>query len=159
MRSYIFSILLVLALTGCAVTPQAAPPVEEPDWRVENHTWQMVSTDPADYGITYDEFPELDGWPLDKLTAYCLGADGVYAEEGFDRLYHYFLEAPHTCVAYFSLIQDEGQRESLCSQIAAIDAGWYEGTEEFQEIVSRLSEAYSGGIEGSIVQSLRNGGS
>ena len=158
MRRYISALLLLLALTGCAVKPQATPPVEEPDWRAENHAWQMVSTDPEDYGITYDEFPALDGWPLDKLAAYCLGSDGIYAEEGFDRLYHYFLEAPHTCVAYFSLIQNEEQQETLCNHIAAIDADWYEGTEEFQEILSKLAEAYPGGMEGRIVQLLENGG-
>lgn len=158
MRKYIYALLLLLALTGCVAKPQVVGSVEGPDWRVENHAWQMVSTDPEDYGITYDEFPELDGWPLDKLVAYCLGSDGIYAEEGFDQLYHYFLEAPHTCVSYFALIQDEVQREALCSHIAAVDAEWYEGTEEFQEILSKLAEAYPGGVDGSIVQLLKNGG-
>lgn len=158
MKRYLSALLLLLALTGCAAKPQTPSPVEGPDWRVENHAWQMVSTDPEDYGITYDEFPELDGWPLDKLAAYCLGSDGIYAEEGFDQLYHYFLEAPHTCLAYFSLIQNEEQQEILCGHIAAIDADWYGSTEEFQEILSKLAEAYPDGAEGRIVQLLENGG-
>lgn len=158
MKRYLSALLLLLALTGCAAKPQTAGPVEEPDWRAENHAWQMVSTDPEDYGITYDEFPELDGWPLDKLAAYCLGSDGIYAEVGFDRLYHYFLEAPHTCVTYFSLIQNEKQQEALCGHIAAADADWYGGTEDFKEILSKLDEAYPDGAEGRIVQLLKNGG-
>ena len=156
MKKYIPILLSLLLLTGCV--SKSPSPVEEPDWRVEDHAWQMVSTDPEDYGISYDEFPELDGWPLDKLAAYCLGADGIYAEEGFDWLYRYFLEAPHTCVAYFSLIQNEEQQETLCSHIAAIDAGWYGGTEKFQEILSKLAEAYPDGVEGRVVQLLENGG-
>lgn len=156
MKKYVPILLSLLLLTGC--TSKSPSPVEEPDWRVENHAWQMVSTDPADYGITYDEFPELDGWPLDKLVAYCLGSDGIYAEEGLDQLYRYFLEAPHTCVTYFSLIQNEEQQETLCGHIADIDTGWYGGTEEYQEILSKLAEAYPGGAEGRIVQLLENGG-
>ncbi len=154
MRRYL-SVLLLIVLAGCAAAPHTALPVEEPDWRVEEPSWRMISTDPADYGITYDGLPDLEGWPLDKLAAYCLGADGIYAEAGFDRLYHYFLEAPHTCVAYFSLIQDEGQREILCGQIAAVDAAWYQGA-EFREILTVLAQAYSGGIEGSVVQSIKH---
>lgn len=155
MRNCISAFLILLFLTGCAAAPGSTPPVEEPEWRVEEPSWQMVSTDPDDYGITYDDIPNLEGWPLDKLVAYCLGADGVYAEAGFDQLYHYFLEAPHTCVTYFALIQDEARREVLCGQIAAVDAVWYQGTQEFQEILTELSEAYPGGIEGSVVQSIK----
>lgn len=73
-------------------------------------------------------------------------------------MYRYFLESPHTCVAYFALIPDEEQQEALCSQIAAIDADWCGGTQEFQDILSELTEVYSGGMEGSIVQLLKNGG-
>ena len=70
MRRYL-SVLLLIVLAGCAVAPHTALPVEEPDWRVEEPSWRMVSTDPADYGITYDGLPDLEGWPLDKLAAYC----------------------------------------------------------------------------------------
>ena len=40
--------------------------------------WSTVTTDPSAYGITYQELEDLSGMPLDQLTAYCLGADGVY---------------------------------------------------------------------------------
>ena len=50
--------------------------------------WSTVTTDPSAYGITYQELEDLSGMPLDQLTAYCLGADGVYGENGFDQLYH-----------------------------------------------------------------------
>jgi len=129
---------------------------EEYDWREEPPAWKMVSTDPKDYGISYDDFPNLEGWPLDKLVAYCLGSDGIYAEEGFDQLYHYFMEAPCTCVTYFALIEDEAQRDILCSQIAAIDADWYGGTQEFQEILTKLVETYPGGIESSVVRGIKD---
>lgn len=76
-------------------------PVEEAGWRAENHTWQMISTDPEDYGIAYEE----------------------------------------------------AQRETLCGRIAAIDSEWYGGTQEFQEILTKLAEAYPGGMKGSVVQS------
>jgi len=155
MRKWILVCLFLLVLPGCA--PETLP-AEESDWRNETPSWQMVSTDPKDYGISYDDFSNLEGWPLDKLVAYCLGADGIYAEEGFDQLYHYFMEAPCTCVTYFALIQDEAQRDILCSHIAAADVYWYEGTQEFQEILTKLAEVYPGGTEGDIVQSIRNEG-
>ncbi len=40
-----------------------------------------MTTDPSAYGITYQELEDLSGMPLDQLTAYCLGADGVYGGE------------------------------------------------------------------------------
>ena len=55
----------------------------------------------------------------------------------------------------FRSIQDEGQREILCGQIAAVDAAWYQGA-EFREILTVLAQAYSGGIEGSVVQSIKH---
>lgn len=46
--------------------------------------------------------------PLDQLTAYCLGADGVYGENGFDQLYHRFLEAPDTVLSLPSFDRQPG---------------------------------------------------
>ena len=76
--------------------------------------WSTVTTDPSAYGITYQELEDLSGMPLDQLTAYCLGADGVYGENGFDQLYHRFLEAPDTVLSYLALIDSREERELFC---------------------------------------------
>ena len=78
--------------------------------------WSTVTTDPSAYGITYQELEDLSGMPLDQLTAYCLGADGVYGENGFDQLYHRFLEAPDTVLSYLALIDSWEERELLCTR-------------------------------------------
>ena len=75
--------------------------------------WSTVTTDPSAYGITYQELEDLSGMPLDQLTAYCLGADGVYGENGFDQLYHRFLEAPDTVLSYLALIDSREERDGF----------------------------------------------
>ena len=104
--------------------------VEGPDWREETPVWSMVSTAPEDFGITYDDLTDLDGYPLDKLAAYCLGADGVFAEDGFDQLYCRFVEAPRTWVTYVSLLPEEEQK-ILCEHTALAAASWYADSNEF----------------------------
>ena len=91
--------------------------------------WSTVTTDPSAYGITYQELEDLSGMPLDQLTAYCLGADGVYGENGFDQLYHRFLEAPDTVLSYLALIDSREERELLCTHLASADVSWYGGTD------------------------------
>ena len=90
--------------------------------------WSTVTTDPSAYGM-----------PLDQLTAYCLGADGVYGENGFDQLYHRFLEAPDTALSYLALIDSREERELLCTHLASADVSWYGGTEAFGAILDRLA--------------------
>lgn len=101
--------------------------------------WSTVTTDPSAYGITYQELEDLSGMPLDQLTAYCLGADGVYGENGFDQLYHRFLEAPDTVLSYLALIDSREERELLCTHLASADVSWYGGTEAFGAILDRLA--------------------
>ena len=88
---------------------------------------------------TYQELEDLSGMPLDQLTAYCLGADGVYGENGFDQLYHRFLEAPDTVLSYLALIDSREERELLCTHLASADVSWYGGTEAFGAILDRLA--------------------
>lgn len=107
------AVLAVLILSGCQKAGGSAEPVKKADWQSETPAWSMVSTDPEEFGIVYDEWNDLDGYALDKLAAYCLGADGIYAEEGFDQMYRRFVEAPHTWVTYVSLLPDE-KRSALC---------------------------------------------
>ena len=89
--------------------------------------------------ITYQELEDLSGMPLDQLTAYCLGADGVYGENGFDQLYHRFLEAPDTVLSYLALLDSREERELLCTHLASADVSWYGGTEAFGAILDRLA--------------------
>ena len=112
--------------------------------------WSTVTTDPSAYGITYQELEDLSGMPLDQLTAYCLGADGVYGENGFDQLYHRFLEAPDTVLSYLALIDSREERELLCTHLASADVSWYGGTEAFGAILDRLAgeSGTSGGAGG-----------
>ena len=101
--------------------------------------WSTVTTEPSAYGITYQELEDLSGMPLDQLTAYCLGADGVYGENGFDQLYHRFLEAPDTVLSYLALIDSREERELLCTHLASADVSWYGGTEACGAILDRLA--------------------
>lgn len=138
----------VTLLAGCrgAQSAASAPQkqVEEPDWRVEEVSWQIFSLDPKDYGITYEDLEDLSEYPLDKLTAYCMGADGVFAEDGFSQLYRRFMEAPHTCAACFSLIQDQKALELLCGRIVSENLSFGDETEQkqFQLNLKLLAEAY-----------------
>ncbi|MBS5547857.1 MAG: hypothetical protein KHX40_01485 [Oscillospiraceae bacterium] len=115
----------------------------------------MVSTAPEDFGITYDDLTDLDGYPLDKLAAYCLGADGVFAEDGFDQLYCRFVEAPRTWVTYVSLLPEEEQK-ILCEHTALAAASWYADSNEFSENLDVLETAYSSGAEQVVVSRLRS---
>lgn len=127
--------LCLALLTGCGSRP--AGEGQEAD---EAHPgWSTVTTDPAAYGITYQELEDLSGMPLDQLTAYCLGADGVCGENGFDQLYHRFLEAPETVLSYLSLIDRREERELLCTHLVSADVAWYGGTEAFGAILDRLA--------------------
>lgn len=149
------AVLAVLILSGCQQAGRSAEPEEKPDWRSETSAWSMVSTDPAEFGIVYDEWNDLDGYALDKLAAYCLGADGIYAEEGFDQMYWRFVEAPHTWVTYVSLLPEEEQK-ILCEHTALAAVCWYGDSDEFSGHLKDLETAYSSGAQQTVVSLLRN---
>lgn len=71
-------------------------------------------------------------------------------------MYQRFLEAPNTCVTYFSLIQDEKHRDLLCSHIAYADVGWYEISGVFQDILSQLEQSEHSLGETAVVECLRS---
>ena len=146
---------VVLLLAGCQGTEEPLTTVEQPDWRVESPAWSMVSTDPADFGISYDDLADLSEYPLDKLVAYCLGADGVFAEDGFDQLYCRFVEAPRIWVTYVSLLPEEEQK-ILCEHTALAAASWYADSNEFSESLDVLEKAYSSGAEEVVISMLRS---
>ena len=150
------AVLAVLILSGCQKAGGSAEPVKKADWQSETPAWSMVSTDPEEFGIVYDEWNDLDGYALDKLAAYCLGADGIYAEEGFDQMYRRFVEAPHTWVTYVSLLPDE-KRSALCEHTGAAAAVWYGDSEAFQPRWRSWREAYPSGAERAATDMLRAG--
>ena len=156
-KAHWFGCLLgaVLLLAGCQGTEEPLTTVEGQDWREETPVWSMVSTAPEDFGITYDDLTDLDGYPLDKLAAYCLGADGVFAEDGFDQLYCRFVEAPRTWVTYVSLLPEEEQK-ILCEHTALAAASWYADSNEFSENLDVLEKAYSSGAEEVVISMLRS---
>lgn len=142
--------VLTALCAGCA--PQTeAPPQPAP----EAPEWQVVSTEAGDFGIAYDDLEDLSGYPLDKLAAYCLGSDGIYAEQGFDQLYHRFLEAPNTCVSYFALIQDKEEQDALCGQLTAAAASWYAENGAFSTILTQLEQTDRTAGEKAVVDCLR----
>lgn len=150
------AVLAVLILSGCQKAGGSAEPVKKADWQSETPAWSMVSTDPEEFGIVYDEWNDLDGYALDKLAAYCLGADGIYAEEGFDQMCRRFVEAPHTWVTYVSLLPDE-KRSALCEHTGAAAAVWYGDSEAFSTALAAVEEAYPSGAERTATDMLRAG--
>ena len=150
------AVLAVLILSGCQKAGGSAEPVKKADWQSETPAWSMVSTDPEEFGIVYDEWNDLDGYALDKLAAYCLGADGIYAEEGFDQMFRRFVDAPHTWVTYVSLLPDE-KRSALCEHTGAAAAVWYGDSEAFSTALAVVEEAYPSGAERAATDMLRAG--
>lgn len=150
------AVLAVLILSGCQKAGGSAAPVKQPDWQSETPAWSMVSTDPSEFGIVYDEWNDLDGYALDKLAAYCLGADGIYAEEGFDQMYRRFVEAPHTWVTYVSLLPDE-KHSALCEHTGAAAAVWYGDSKAFSTALAVVEKSYPSGEERTVADMLRAG--
>ena len=131
----------------------------------ENPFWQAVSIDYKEYGIEYDLTEmDFDKFPLDKLIAYYLGADGAYAEGSSDELYRRFLEAPNIVLIYIALIgestaknripNDIPAKNVLCEAIAVADVFWYDISDSFSNILEQLGEAYQSGDIADIVNIL-----
>jgi len=127
---------------------------------LEEPAWPVLSVAPEDYGIVYDakSIEHLPEYPLDKLMAYCLGADGAFAEGAFCELYRRFLDAPGTVLTAIALIGDEmvrgtPARDLLCRAIAS-SAAW-SGAEAFGETVKRCEEAYPTGRAADVLTNLK----
>ena len=149
----ISAIVAAMLLTGCTVKKTA---VEHPVIPEENPTWQAVGTAPKDFGIVYDDasMAELYDYPLDKLAAYLMGADGVYGEAAHEEFYQRFMEAPDTVMSYLTLV-DEQSRQTLCWAVVSADAGWYEKTQQFQTILDTYSELYEGDRNAEILEQIK----
>lgn len=135
---------------------------------IESYSWQAVSIAPEDYGILYDDDTVLMGWeayPLDKLCAYYLGADGAYAEGSGDELYKRFMAAPNTVLNYLALIGEQTvlisndgstalAQNLLCREIATEDVA-YSTTEEFEKIISKYQKIYTNGTVADVLACLQ----
>jgi len=136
------------------------------DIEFENPSWQTVSINYKDYGIDYNVTEmSFDQFPLDKLVAYYLGADGAYAEGSSDELYRRFLEAPNIVLSYIALIGDDiaGNRipdnipakNLLCEAIVGADVFWYGISDSFSNILEQLEDTYQSGDIADFVRLLR----
>lgn len=161
------AIAAVILLTGCTAKTQETPvaqtkaansqqtgdcsvlPEEDPAWRV-------VSTAPEDFGIVYDDasMVEINDYPLDKLAAYLLGSDGVYAEGAHEEFYQRFLEAPDTVMSHLALV-DEQSRQTLCWAVVSADIWWYKQTERFQKILDVYSEVHGNGEKEKVLKMIK----
>lgn len=138
------------------------PEPEVPQWpELEETDWAVVTIDGGDFGITEQPIgdPAIYGGsaslPLDQLIAFSLASDGAASEDLFDELYHRFLEAPNTVLAYLALMGDQitelggwepmPTAEIICRFIASTDAAMYGGTEEFTQTLASCREAYPEG--------------
>lgn len=165
MRKKIFIFFMIvyvlILLTGCASEKeQIAGSDLFVNAELEQISWQVVSTEPEDYGIPPSYFSssydcDFTEYPLDKLIAYYLHSDGAGAEGSSSELYQRFMEAPNTVLIYFALIGDQegrdnvdGRRtavEELCEAIAAAHVFWYDNTTEFTDILEEYKQIYSSG--------------
>lgn len=70
-----FLLILICGMIFCGCRHENNPVAAEE----ENPSWQIVCTDPKEYGISYsiDSIEDLPSYPLDKLIAYRLGSDGA----------------------------------------------------------------------------------
>ena len=161
--------LLLAACGGQGASPSEAPPEDLPPEEtapvpsgfpeLEETEWEAVSIDAEDYGIVQDPIgdPAVYGGAaslsLGKLIACSLSSDGAAAENLSDELRKRFLEAPHTVLAYLVLMGNQRMdywdrplaSEVICRHIAAADATWYEGSEEFARTLSSCRERYPSG--------------
>lgn len=159
-KSLCAAILLALLLSACGEVPANDAPAPLPE--LEETDWPAVSTDAGTFGLSggYDDpdfmyvFEHTDTVPLDQLIAFSLVADGL-SEGASDELRSRFLEAPHTVLAYLTLMGDQTTElpgwepkptaEIICQFIASADAAWYGGSEEFARTIAACREVYTEG--------------
>lgn len=159
---------LLLICVGCGPTapetpdtPDAqetvskTPPAEEVDWAITSVTAEDFGMKPTLDDPAFEAvFNDPKGTPLDKLIAFDLSADAL-GEGSSDEIYQRFLEAPNTVLTYLAAMGtqtvelaghgDVCAAEMICRCIAADDVGWYEGTEEFDQILTAFKEYYPDG--------------
>ena len=157
-----------LFLSGCGsaggISAQTALP--EP----EQTGWQAVTTDVNAFRFgSSTEGPDfeyvlqqLDSIPLDQLIACSLTADGAYSEGIEDELRSRFLEAPNTVLTYLALMDNQTvdpnsgltAAETVCWKIASADSVWYDGSEEFAQVLTACREAYPTGPVSALLEQM-----
>lgn len=139
-----------------ALAEDIAPALEG----LERADWQIVSIDLESFGLTtkYDDqrfmyiMGHTDTVPLDQLIVFALWGDAL-TEGANEELRSRFLEAPDTVLAYLVLMGDQRvdywdqplASEVICRTIAAADAAWHGGSEEFARTLAACRERYPAG--------------
>ena len=154
-----------LLLIGCESTENITPPQEnkasmQSTTELEDTDWLAVSIDAEafdlDGGFDNPNFEYVlnhtDTVPLDQLIAFNLVADAL-SEGSSEELRIRFLEAPNKVLAYLVLMGDQqvdywngsSAAEVICMSIAAADAAWHDGSEEFAKTMETCRENYPDG--------------
>lgn len=158
--------LLLAACGGQEASPSDAPPQEEPVPaqsgfpELEETEWPAVSIDLKSFGLTGTSNDErfeyimghTDTVPLDQLIVFDLWGDAL-TEGSSEELRSRFLEAPDTVLAYLVLMGDQRvdywdqplAADVICRSIAAADAAWHGGSEEFAAAMASCRERYPSG--------------
>ena len=158
--SLIFALLFLLCACGGKTPGKTASSPEPVAAGFENPGWPVFSVRPEDYGIVYDaeSVNRLSEYPLDKLMAYYLGADGAYSVGASAELYGRFIEAPRTVAACIALLGDaalergEPARDALCKAIA--QEACYGGAGEFSQALEACRDAFPSGAAAKVLERL-----
>lgn len=102
--------------------------------------------DPAVYG-------GASSLSLDRLIAFLLLSDSAASKDLSDELRKRFLEAPHTVLAYLTLMGDQRmdywdqplESEVICRHIAFADAAGYDNHTPFTGTLAACRERYPSG--------------
>lgn len=148
------------ALPSDAAPKEETPPVQSGFPDLEATEWPIVSIDLDSFGLTRtldDErfeyiFNHTDTVPLDQLIVFDLWGDAL-TEGSSEELRSRFLEAPDTVLAYLVLMGDQRvdywdqplAADVICRSIAAADAAWHGGSEEFAQVLAACRERYPAG--------------
>ena len=147
-------------ITETAPPTKPASPVPSGFPELEETEWEAVSIDLESFGISQtlnDErfeyiFNHTNTVPLDQLIVFDLWGDAL-TEGSSEELRSRFLEAPDTVLAYLVLMGDQRvdywdqplASEVICRTIAAADAAWHGGSEEFARTLAACRERYPAG--------------
>lgn len=120
---------------------------------IESPSWEVLSIDPNDFGIAYSNSEECATFPLDKLVAYCFGADGFYRECAGDELFRRFAEAPNTVLNYLALINDDDRKSEICDLIISYSY-FYSDTYDLKGVLIEYNTIYTSGHVKDFVEQL-----
>lgn len=144
----LFLFLLILAGCNPQTKQQSAVPIENP-------TWEVVSTKPADFNISYSDPEEYASFALDKLIAYFLGADGFYREGSSDEIFKRFIDAPNTVLNYIALLPDD-QEDMICNSIISTHKNFYSDSFDLKAFLEEYNVIYSSGKVRQVLDAINN---